>query len=102
MGVKEGGGGEFHLKGVGGSSSPAPCSSGAEFLGATKAPKKTFGANQVAPDKHFEWPKARSKIWPNHLRGGSEGGGWVASPQPPPPPPPLVLSRSVELWGGGA
>ena len=71
--------GGFHFEGGGGVHPP----SGAEFLEAPKAPKKIF-----------DWPKARSKIWPNHLKGG---GGL----EPPPPPPTVVCWASVCRGDGG-
>ena len=36
---------------------PPPPPAGAEFF---------FGLNQLAPEKNFDRPKARRKIWPNH------------------------------------
>ena len=82
-------------RGVGGASKPPP-QSGAELLQAPKALKKFFfGVNYLAPnapEKIFDLPKARRKIWPNHLGGGGGvggpggGGGAEWCGQPPPPP----------------
>ena len=88
----------FSWGGGGGGLPPPPPPGGVEFLEAPKAPKNLFGLNQLAPkapEKIFDRPKARRKIWPNYLRGGggwwvggSRGGGWVVWDPPPPPPPP--------------
>ena len=64
-------------------SRPPPPPRGAEFVEAPKAPKKMYGLNELAPkapDKFFDRPKVRNKIWPNLLRGrggvqGRRGGG---------------------------
>ena len=43
-----------------------------------KVPKKSLGLGQLAPEapeKTFDWPDARQKIWPNLWRGGGTGGG---------------------------
>ena len=77
--------------GGGGVQTPPPppvvlsCSEGLE---APKVQKKVMCANEVAPkvpEKVFDWPKARKKIWSNLLGGG--GGGVVWDPPPPPPAP---------------
>ena len=72
--------------GVRGSSPPPPPppSVGAEFL---EALKKIFGLNRLAPkapEKIFDRPKARRKIWSNILSGLGGGGGI------PPPIAPLT------------
>ena len=76
---------------------PPPPHSGVEFLKVPKAPKKIFGLKYLAPkvpEKNFDWPNARKKIWPN-LKGrwGGGGGGWVqgggwCAPSAPPFPHP--------------
>ena len=68
-----------------------------ELLEAPKAPKKFLGLNGFvlkAPEKMFDWSKARRKFWPNHLRRGGAGGGGRSGgggglPHPPPHPPPM-------------
>ena len=64
-----------------------------------KGPNKMFWPKLTGAEgtkENFDWPKAQSKIWPNHLGlgGGSEGAGWEVwnNPPPPPSPPLLVLS----------
>ena len=67
----------------GGGGAPPPPRGGAEFL---EAPNKFFALNELAPkapEKTFDRPKARRKIWPNLLGGG--GGA----------------QRLGVFWGGG-
>ena len=54
---------------------------------------KIVGLNELAPkvpEKIFDWPKARKKIWPSLLREGGCPGGT---------PPPAVPSCQKEPWG---
>ena len=58
--------------GVGLRRTPPP-QGGAEFFEAPKAPKTTFGLNELAPkapEKIFDRPKARRNICPNLWGGG--------------------------------
>ena len=94
--VKRGGGGGL----VGGwvQLPPPPPHPWAECLGTIK---KSFGLNQMAPEKNFDRPRARKKIWPNVFKeGGCRGvGGWCGTPPPPQPAP--QWCRVVKRSPGG-
>ena len=77
-------------KGFWGGSSPPPPPSfgGAELLEALKEPKKICGLNYrtpKAPEKSFDWLKARAQYFQG--RGVQGEGGGCGTPPPPPPLP---------------